>query len=110
MSNTIFSAFDNGTLRLPSTTVKFADIPWSKHPDFDGVELKHIVTANETADSSAITLSASHQIKGLKTISTRRSWKPMRSSRVQASVSMTVPPFLMTQASSLSSRQACRTK
>lgn len=49
MSNTIFSAFDNGTLRLPSTTVKFADIPWSKHPDFDGVELKHIVTANETA-------------------------------------------------------------
>lgn len=49
MNNTIFSAFDNGTLRLSSTTVKFADIPWSKHPDFDGVELKHIVTANETA-------------------------------------------------------------
>lgn len=49
MSNPIFNAFDNGTLKLPSTTVKFADILWSKHPDFDGVELKHIVTARETA-------------------------------------------------------------
>lgn len=49
MSSTLFDAFDNGTLRLPSSMVKFADIPWSKHPDFDGVELKHIVTARETA-------------------------------------------------------------
>lgn len=49
MSNTIINAFDNGFLRLPSSTVDFADIPWSKHPEFDGVELKHIVTANETA-------------------------------------------------------------
>ncbi len=49
MTNTIFDAFENGSLRLPSSTVKFADIPWSKHPEFDGVELKHIVTAKETA-------------------------------------------------------------
>lgn len=49
MNNTTFFAFDNGSLRLPSSTVKFADIPWSKHPEFDGVELKHIVTAKETS-------------------------------------------------------------
>lgn len=49
MSSTLFNAFNNGTLRLPSSTMNFSDIPWSKHPDFDGVELKHIVTANETA-------------------------------------------------------------
>lgn len=49
MSSTLFGAFNNGSLRLPSSTAKFADIPWSKHPDFDGVELKHIVTAKETA-------------------------------------------------------------
>lgn len=49
MGNTLFDAFDNGTLRLPASTVKFADIPWAKHPDFDGVELKHIVTAGKTA-------------------------------------------------------------
>lgn len=49
MTNTIFDAFDNGSLRLPSSTITFADIPWSKHPEFDGVELKHIVTAKETA-------------------------------------------------------------
>lgn len=48
-SNTIFNAFDNGSLRLPASTVKFADILWSKHPEFEGVELKHIVTAKETA-------------------------------------------------------------
>lgn len=49
MSSTLFNAFNNGTLRLPSSTMNFSDIPWLKHPDFDGVELKHIVTANETA-------------------------------------------------------------
>lgn len=49
MNNTTFNAFDKGSLRLPSSTVKFADIPWSKHPEFDGVELKHIVTSKETA-------------------------------------------------------------
>lgn len=49
MNSTIFNAFDNGSLRLPASTVEFADISWTKHPDFDGVELKHIVTAKETA-------------------------------------------------------------
>lgn len=28
--------------------MEFADIPWSKHPTFEGVELKHIVTSKDT--------------------------------------------------------------
>ena len=48
MSSNLFEAFNNGSLRLPTTTVKFSGIPWSKHPTFEGVELKHIVTAKDT--------------------------------------------------------------
>lgn len=48
MNNNLFESFNNGSLKLPATTVEFADIPWSKHPTFDGVELKHIITAKET--------------------------------------------------------------
>ena len=49
MSNELFQAFDNGSLRLPESTTAFADLPWTKHPVFEGVELKHIVTAKDTA-------------------------------------------------------------
>lgn len=48
VSNNLFEAFNNGTLKLPAKSVAFADIPWSKHPSFEGVELKHIVTAKDT--------------------------------------------------------------
>lgn len=48
MSNDLFETFNNGYLKLPTVTVKFATIPWSKHPTFEGVELKHIITAKET--------------------------------------------------------------
>ena len=48
MNNNVFELFNNGFLKLPTTTVGFADIPWSKHPTFDGVELKHVITAKET--------------------------------------------------------------
>ena len=48
MSSNLFEAFNNGSLRLPTTTVEFSGIPWSKHPTFEGVELKHIVTAKDT--------------------------------------------------------------
>ncbi len=48
MSNNLFEAFNNGYLKLPTTTAEFADIPWSKHPTFEGVELKHIVTSKDT--------------------------------------------------------------
>lgn len=57
MNNTTFNAFDKGSLRLPSSTVKFADILWAKHPEFNGVELKHIVTAGSgicISDGSAL--------------------------------------------------------
>lgn len=49
MGNDLFETFDNGSLRLPESTAEFADIPWTKHPAFDGVELKHIVSAKDTA-------------------------------------------------------------
>lgn len=44
----VFKAFENGSLRLPNGEKSFIDIPWSKHPTFDGVELKHLLTANDT--------------------------------------------------------------
>ena len=45
----LFEQFDKaGKLVLPSTEISFADILWSKHPAFEGVELKHIVTSGQT--------------------------------------------------------------
>ncbi len=48
MENTVFEAFNEGKFQDPERIVNFADIPWSKHPVFDGVELKHIVTSKVT--------------------------------------------------------------
>lgn len=48
MGSNLWKNFDNGSLRLPDATAEFADIPWAKHPAFDGVELKHIVSAKDT--------------------------------------------------------------
>ena len=48
MNNHVFEAFMGGTLGLPTKSVEFAAIDWSKHPTFEGVELKHIVTAKDT--------------------------------------------------------------
>lgn len=45
----LFEQFDKaGKLALPDTEILFADIPWSKHPVFEGVELKHIITSGQT--------------------------------------------------------------
>lgn len=45
----LFEQFDKaGKLVLPCTEISFADIPWSKHPTFEGVALKHIVTSGQT--------------------------------------------------------------
>lgn len=45
----LFEQFSNeGKLRLPGVENSFADIPWVKHPVFEGVELKHIITAKQT--------------------------------------------------------------
>ena len=43
-----FELFNNGKLVLPEKEVGFAEIKWSKHPTFAGVELKHIITAKDT--------------------------------------------------------------
>lgn len=43
-----FTQFNNGELVIPGYKKAFSDLPWSKHPTFDGVELKHIVTAQDT--------------------------------------------------------------
>ena len=45
----LFEQFNQkGKLLLPEASVDFHSIPWSKHPTFQGVELKHIVTSKQT--------------------------------------------------------------
>ena len=45
----LFEKFDGeGKLLLPDVEVLFAAIPWLKHPSFEGVELKHIITSERT--------------------------------------------------------------
>ena len=45
----LFEKFnEGGKLLLPDATVTFDAIPWSKHPTFEGVELKHIITSERT--------------------------------------------------------------
>lgn len=43
-----FELFNNGKLLLPEKEADFAEIGWSKHPTFEGVELKHILTSKDT--------------------------------------------------------------
>ena len=45
----LFEKFnEGGKLLLKDATVTFDAIPWSKHPTFEGVELKHIITSERT--------------------------------------------------------------
>ena len=45
----LFEKFDGeGKLLLPDTEISFDAIPWSKHPTFEGVELKHIIISEKT--------------------------------------------------------------
>ena len=47
-SQELFEQFNvSGQLRLPTETIQFGELPWNKHPVFDGVELKHIVTSQQ---------------------------------------------------------------
>ena len=48
MNNEVFEAFNEGRLALVGGEEAFSQINWSKHPTFEGVELKHIVTAKNT--------------------------------------------------------------
>ena len=44
-----FEKFNKGRLVVPYYRKEFEEIPWSKHPTYEGVELKHIVTSKDTA-------------------------------------------------------------
>ena len=45
----LFEQFDqSGRLVLPDQETVFAEIPWTKHTSFEGVELKHIITSKQT--------------------------------------------------------------
>ena len=45
----LFEKFnEGGKLLLKDATVTFDAIPWSKHPAFEGVELKHIIASERT--------------------------------------------------------------
>jgi quercetin dioxygenase-like cupin family protein len=44
----IFSQFEQGKLHTVEGTREFGAVEWSKHPKFEGVELKHIVPGNQT--------------------------------------------------------------
>lgn len=45
----LFEQFDKeGALKLPGGEAVFKQIPWNRHPVFEGVELKHIVTSAQT--------------------------------------------------------------
>lgn len=48
MNNELFEAFNRGKLVFNEGEQAFEQITWSKHPTFEGVELKHIVTAKDT--------------------------------------------------------------
>lgn len=48
MNNQVFEAFNNGAYVVPGKKIKFEEINWSKHPTFEGVELKHILTGKDT--------------------------------------------------------------
>ena len=43
-----FEAFNNGKLVLPEKEADFGEIAWSKSSAFEGVKLKHIITAKDT--------------------------------------------------------------
>lgn len=45
----LFEKFgEGGKLLLPDSTVAFDAVPWSRHPVFEGVELKHIIASEKT--------------------------------------------------------------
>ncbi len=43
-----YELFEKGKLVLPEGEKNFADLPWNPHKKFEGVELKHIVTSEDT--------------------------------------------------------------
>lgn len=46
-----FKEFDNGSLFSGNCKKDFNTITWSKHPTFEGVYLKHLITSSDTNGS-----------------------------------------------------------
>ena len=44
----LFDKFDNGTFKSPYGEKQFGELKWNPHPTFEGVELKHLITAADT--------------------------------------------------------------
>lgn len=65
--NIVFESFNQGILCLPTSTKEFKSIEWSKHPTFEGVELKHIVTAKDTEGQFSFHLVRIAPNKSIKT-------------------------------------------
>jgi quercetin dioxygenase-like cupin family protein len=45
---TLFEKFNEGTFTSPYGKKAFAELDWNPHPAFEGVELKHLLTAADT--------------------------------------------------------------
>lgn len=45
---TVFQYFETGCLCLPERTIGFESLKWVKHPVFEGVELKHLLTGEDS--------------------------------------------------------------
>ena len=54
MSKELFEKFNCGCLRLPDGEIDFGKINWNKHPTFEGVVLKHIITSKDTDRKSVV--------------------------------------------------------
>lgn len=44
----LFNKFNEGALLLPESKTSFEELEWHEHSTFEGVQLKHIVTADQT--------------------------------------------------------------
>lgn len=48
-NKSMFVKFQEGCLRLPEGETFFDSLPWSRHPAFEGVELKTVVSSDKSA-------------------------------------------------------------
>lgn len=44
----VFEKFNTGKMRIPGGVREFDSLEWKKHPAFNGVELKHLLTGEQT--------------------------------------------------------------
>ena len=43
------ASFEGGRVISPNKAIDAGKLPWSKHPEFEGVYMKHLVTSTDTA-------------------------------------------------------------